>query len=159
MCIRDRGRVEKLLTLMEPEEARDVRELMTYEEDTAGSMMLPDFVECSEEMTCQEVIELIRKLAPEAELVYYVYVVDQDHRLKGVLSLRDLIVSDPSTQVKDIMTTELLYYVFDNAKQDEVVEMITKYDLLAVPVLNEQEELVGIITFDDVMDLLDKGER
>ncbi len=151
-------RASRLLKLMEPEEAEDVRELLAYEEDTAGGLMSTEFVSAKKEMTCQETIELIRKLSPDAELVYYIYVLDEKERLIGVLSLRDLIVHTPTTQLQEIMVKDILY-VHEDAELDEITELIAKYDLLAVPVVTKDFVLKGIITFDDVLDLLIPKEK
>lgn len=144
---------EKLLKLMEPEEAEDVRELLEYREDTPGGLMNPDFIPCSADMTCQQAIDRIREESPEAELIYYVYITDENSILKGVVSLRDIIVNDPSTKLRDIMIDDVVF-VYDNENLDVLIDLVVKYDLLAVPVLDTDKELLGIITFDDVMEIL-----
>lgn len=146
-------RVEAILGLMEPDEAKDVRELLSYGENTAGGLMSPEFVFGPPGMTCQEAIEHIRKLSPEAELIYYFYVVDKTMRLLGVLSLRDIIVNRPDVPLNEIMSTDV-NMVKDSAEAKEVVDMVAKYDLLAVPVVDDEGVLKGIITVDDVMDRL-----
>lgn len=146
-------RADNLLKLMEPDEAEDVKELLVYEEDTAGGLMSNEFVDGRPDMTCQQTIDLIRQLSPEAELVYYIYVTDDEGHLLGVLSLRDLIVHDPETRLEDIMIEEVVY-VYDDAEMDQVIDLISKYDLLAMPVLDSDDKLKGIITFDDVMEIL-----
>ncbi len=150
-------RAQALLRLMEAEEAEDVRELLEYPQDTAGGLMSPEFVWGYRDMTCQEAIDLIRRLSPVAELVYYIYVVDEEKHLLGVLSLRDVIVSNPDTILEEIMSRDLLFVRVD-ADIRQVVELVSKYDLLAVPVLDSDDVIKGIITFDDVIDLLLPGE-
>jgi len=144
-------RAEALLGLMDLEDAEDVKELLIYEEDTAGGFMNNEFVSAPLYKTCSDTIDLIRKLSPETELVYYIYVVEDDEKLIGVLSLRDLIVADPSTMLKDIMHTTIISVPL-NANIEQVTELIEKYDLLAVPVVDEKFRIKGIVTVDDVME-------
>jgi magnesium transporter len=115
--------------------------------------MSTDFVAGAPEQTCQEIIDLIRQISPEVEQAYYVYVVNEKEKLIGVFSLKELIVNPPETKLKDIMDTDL-FFIRDDAHVKEAVELVAKYDLLAVPVLDRDGELKGIVTFDDVMDLL-----
>src|SRR5579862_2515127 len=135
---------------MEPEEARDVKELMSYDEDTAGGLMTTELVAISADLTCDQTINRLRELAPKAETIYYVYVVDSEHRLVGVLSLRDLVIAPPETHVSDIMVQNVIHvYVEDHA--NEVAQTIGRYNLLAAPVVSEDEKLLGIITVDDTL--------
>ncbi|MFP4497161.1 MAG: magnesium transporter [Vulcanimicrobiota bacterium] len=151
-------RANELLGLMEPDEAEDVKELLTYKEDTAGGYMSTEYISISPHKTCQEAIEHIRMMSPKTELVYYVYVVDSDETLLGIISIRDLIINEPTVRISDIMVTEI---IFIEAEEDinKVVELIAKYDLLAVPVVDKSMELKGIVTFDDVMDILIPPEK
>jgi CBS domain-containing protein len=149
---------EDLLEQMEPEEAEDVKELLAYHERTAGGLMTTEFIAITARMTCKETIKHLRKLSPKAETIYYVYVVDDDHRLAGVISLRDLIVSAPSTPIGDIMVQHIRsVHTGDNI--DEIARVINKYNLLALPVVDETEKLVGIVMVDDVMDQLVGPEK
>lgn len=151
-------RSDELLKQMEPEEARDVKELMAYDEDSAGGLMTTELVSISADLTCDETIQRLRELAPKAETVYYVYVVDAEERLVGVLSLRDLVIARPSTRVSEIMVRNVIHvYVEDHA--DEVAQILGRYNLLAVPVVSEDERLVGIITVDDTLERLLPPER
>lgn len=146
-------RAKSILNLMDAEDAEEVKELLIYEEDTAGGLMSNEFVPAKPELTCTQTIELIRQLEPETELVYYVYIVEENERLLGVISLRDLIVADPEARLKDIMVTDFVS-VPTNADLKEVTELIAKYDLLAIPVVDEKLIIKGIVTVDDVMDEL-----
>lgn len=148
-------RAEALLKLMDAEDARDVKELMVYGEDTAGGFMNTEFVWANPEMTCVETLDLIRRLSPEAEIVYYIYVVDDADKLLGVLSLRDIIVADPGTVLNDIMHTEI-FCVGTGAGINDIAEMMVKYDLLAVPVV-DNSIIKGIVTVDDVMEEIFDG--
>ncbi|MDE2126290.1 MAG: magnesium transporter [Armatimonadetes bacterium] len=148
----------EILDQMEPDDAKDLQELMAYDEDTAGGLMTTELVSIREELTCEETIDKLRKLAPRAETIYYVYVVDEEDRLVGVLSLRDLVISPPSTPVRQIMVRNVLHvYLEDHANQ--VAQVIGRYNLLAVPVVSDDEKLVGIITVDDTMERLLPPER
>lgn len=143
----------ELLGLMAREEARDVRELMEYPKNTAGALMTTEFIAFQADMTAEESINKLRELAPSAETIYYLYVVDEKGVLKGVLSLRDLIVAPPQANLASIMRTKVI-----NVKHydhyNTVRETVIKYNLLAVPVVNEDGTLLGIITIDDVMDIV-----
>jgi len=144
---------EGLLKLMEEDDAEDVRELMQYEDDTAGALMTTEFIAFTANLTPEEVINQLRKLAPEAETIYYLYVIDQDEHLQGVLSLRELIVASPSATLRELMHTKLVTVQPDDDHQ-RVAEVINKYGLLAVPVVNEQGIILGIVTVDDILDIL-----
>lgn len=146
------------LEQMEPEEAEAINRLLAYDDDTAGGLMTPEYVAIPAGLTCEETIERLRELAPRAEMIYYVYSVDEDERLVGVLSLRDLVVSPPSTPIQNIMVHNVIrVYVDDHA--DEVAQVIGRYNLLAVPVVDEEERLLGIITVDDTLERLLPTER
>ncbi|VBB05344.1 Hypothetical protein LUCI_0553 [Lucifera butyrica] len=144
---------EGLLKLMEADDAEEVRELMQYEEGTAGSLMTTEFIAFSTRLTAEEVINQLRELAPSAETIYYLYVTDDEEHLQGVLSLRELIVARPQTILQDIMHTKIVSVNHDDDYQ-RVADVINKYGLLAVPVVDEQQELLGIVTVDDVLDIL-----
>jgi len=144
---------EGLLKLMEEDDAEEMRELMQYEEGTAGALMTTEFIAFSAELTTDEVINQLRKLAPEAETIYYLYVIDQDEHLQGVLSLRELIVASPEATLRELMHKKLLA-VHPEDDHQRVAEVINKYGLLAVPVLDEEGIILGIVTVDDILDIL-----
>jgi magnesium transporter len=150
---------EEILGLMEKEEAEEVQELMEYDEDTAGGIMTTEFVAVPATLTAAETIDRLRELEPNAETIYYVYVTDEDDRLVGVLSLRDLIVAKPDRCIADFMYDEPVA-VRTDASQEEVTELVARYNLLAVPVVDEHGILEGIVTVDDAIDtLLPQGGR
>jgi len=150
---------EEILGLMEKDEAEEVQELMEYDEDTAGGIMTTEFVAVPRTLTAAETIDRLRELEPNAETIYYVYVTDADDRLVGVLSLRDLIVAKPNRPIGDFMYDEPVA-VRTDASQEEVTELVARYNLLAVPVVDEAGRLEGIVTVDDAMDtLLPQGSR
>jgi Mg/Co/Ni transporter MgtE len=144
-------RMERLLSRMEAEDAADVQELLSYAPDSAGGIMTTEFIGLPNTLTAQQTIDRLRELEPDAETIYYLYVVDEGERLTGVLSLRDLIVSPPARPIVDFMKTQCMKVEIDDSV-DDVRDVITKYDLLAVPVVDGEGVLRGIITVDDVID-------
>jgi magnesium transporter len=147
----DQDTRDEILSLMEKDEVEDVRELLGYPEDSAGGIMTTEFIAVAEHLTAAEAIDRLRELEPDAETIYYVYVTDDDGRLVGVLSLRDLIVAAPGVTIGSVMIREpVAVYVL--AGQEEVAEVVAHYNLLAVPVVDDQERLMGIVTVDDAID-------
>ena len=144
-------RREQLIAAMEADEAEDVEELLHYEEDTAGGLMTTEFVAIPVSLTAAQTIDRLRDLEPDAESIYYVYVVDDDEKLLGVLSLRDLIVAKPDTRIADIMIKRVVAVPLD-ARPEDVAAVIAKYNLLAVPVVDDDDRIQGIVTIDDAMD-------
>jgi magnesium transporter len=149
----------RLLKLFGREEAGELRELLEYPDDTAGGLMTTDYFSVSPEATVAETIEQLRQVSPEVETIYYVYVVSQEGLLEGVLSLRELIVSQPDKRVGDLLAGDAIT-VSPRQDQEEVAEVISKYDLLAVPVVDDRKRMLGIVTVDDVMDVFgDEAEE
>jgi len=142
---------EAMLQEMEPEEREDVRELLAYDEDTAGGLMTNDYLEIRQEMSAEQVIEVLRREVPDTETIYYLYVTDDDGHLAGILSLRALIVAQPGTAVADIMQKRTVSVFVDDPK-GKVAEIIGKYNYLALPVVDHEGVLQGIVTVDDVLD-------
>jgi CBS domain-containing protein len=142
---------DEILGRMERTEAEEVQELLGYPEDTAGGIMTTAYIAVGAHLTAAGAIDLLRELEPDAETIYYVYVTDDDDRLVGVLSLRDLIVAPPNTPIAEVMIDEPVA-VGAYAGQDEVAEVVAHYNLLAVPVVNDDRRLVGIVTIDDAID-------
>lgn len=146
----DEARAE-ILALMEKDEAEEVRELLGYPEDSAGGIMTTEYVAVPETLTAAQTIDRLREIEPNAETIYYVYVTDDDERLVGVLSLRDLIVAQPATRISSVMIREPVA-VGVLADQEEVAQVVARYNLLAVPVVDGEGRLAGIVTVDDAMD-------
>ena len=146
----DRSR-DEILALMEHDEAEEVRDLLAFPEDSAGGLMTTEFVAVPATLTTAETIDRLRELEPDAETIYYVYVLDGDGRLVGVLSLRDLIVARPETRIADVMIDEPVA-VRALEPAESVAETIAHYNLLAVPVVDDERRLVGIVTVDDAID-------
>jgi len=140
----------QILSKMDAEDAEDVRELMAYEEDVAGSLMTTEFPVFSAYKTAAETIEYLRELAPEAETIYYIYVVDEKSVLQGVCSLRELIVAKQDVKLSEFIHTRIIS-VQDTDKRQEVYDTILKYNLIAVPVVDSEGVMLGIITVDDVL--------
>jgi magnesium transporter len=142
---------QEILALMERDEADEVQELLGYPEDVAGGLMTTEYIALPETLTAAEAIDRLRELEPDAETIYYLYVTDDEERLVGVLSLRDLIVSPPDQPVGRFMHREPIA-VDAFAPQEEVAEVVAHYNLLAVPVVSETGRLEGIVTVDDAID-------
>lgn len=146
-------RREQLLGKMQHDEAEDIGELLAYEDDTAGGLMTTEFVSVPGGSTAAEAIERLRELQPDLESVYYIYVVSPDEHLTGVITLRNLVLAAPETTAIQLMNERILTVRVDTSAK-EVAAIIAKYNLLAVPVLNEDDELQGIVTIDDAMDAI-----
>ncbi|ACV62595.1 MgtE intracellular region [Desulfofarcimen acetoxidans DSM 771] len=144
---------DELLKLMEPEEAEDVRELMNYPDDTAGALMTTEYISMPAAITSREAIEKLREEAPVVETIYYIYIIDQANKLLGVVSLRQLIIAKPETELNSIMEKRFIK-VLDSDTHQEVLNAVSKYDLIAVPVTDEENHMLGIVTVDDVIDTL-----
>jgi Mg/Co/Ni transporter MgtE len=138
---------------MESEDAEEVRELLTYEDNSAGGIMTNDLVTVPPTVTAELAIGLVRQQAAAMDNVYYVYVVDEGERLLGVLSLRELIVADPKTPIGRVMHRELIRGRVDDS-DEEVARMIAKYNLLSLPIVDDLGRLQGIVTVDDAMDVI-----
>ena len=141
-----------LLKRMKKEGSDEVEDLMRFADDTAGGIMNPDFIALNQEITAREAIERIQKEFVDVEMPFYLYVVDEYSKLVGVCSLRQLVVVKPHTPLKAFMTTDVLS-VQTHMDQEEVAKLVARYDILAVPVVDDTNRLVGIVTVDDVIDI------
>ena len=148
----DEEDAEQVLGLMEAEEAQEVQGLMAHEEDTGGGIMTPDLILAHEGSTVSEVIDALRKEAEDAE-IFELYVVDEEDRLLGVVSLHRLVTARPQTRMADLMDREVIT-VAPETDQEEIAQLFSRYDLLAAPVVDAEGKLVGQITVDDVMDVI-----
>ncbi len=151
----DEEEAERLLNLMPAEESRPIRELLRYEEHSAGGIMTTEVLALPASLTVNETLARLRSQNNSLEMVYYLYVIDEQHHLVGVVSLRQLVTSDPATRLEAIMDSDVIR-VHVNDDQEEVARIIAKYDLLGVPVVDEDERLVGLVTVDDIIDVLDE---
>src|SRR5699024_5553484 len=130
-------------------------QLLHYEEKTAGSIMTTEYVVIQKDMTVKEAMKHLRKEAPAAETIYYLYVVDAFKKLVGVLSLRDLIIAEGNLLIEDVMS-ERVVSVPVGEDQEDIAQMMRDYDFLALPVLDFQNHLLWIITVDDIMDVMEE---
>ncbi len=149
----DTDKQEEILDLMEPEEAQDVRELLAHPEETAGGLMTTEYLWVPPGLTVAQTFEHIRKAAEGAELVYYIYVLDPQEHLVGVVSLRELIKAQPGTPIKEIARDDIVTVNLQTARE-EVATTIARYDFVAVPVVDAEGRMQGIVTVDDVIDVL-----
>jgi CBS domain-containing protein len=144
-------RSEDLLDLMEDDDAEDVRKLLAYNEDTAGGLMTTEYAAVSPNITAAEAIEELRAMKDEVEQLFYVYVLGEQNHLEGVFSLSDLVLADPNTPVQEFMHNRVVT-VLPDENQDELAHQVAKYNLLALPVVDENGNLLGIVTADDALD-------
>ena len=148
----DESERSRILSLFEDEAVDDITDLLTYESDTAGGLMTTEFVVVPVFVNAEKAIEIIRMYAPDAETIYYVYVIDGLNHLVGILSLRELIIAGPETNVGDIMRQNVTS-VNVRDDQEEVADIMSRYGLLALPVVDDEEHILGIITVDDIVDV------
>jgi magnesium transporter len=144
-------RSQELLSLMVREEAEDVRKLLAHPEDSAGRIMTTEFVAISPDLTAEQVICALREMTEEAETVFYIYVTDSEDHLLGVFSLRELVLARPQTPVTEFMHRRVVSVKLLDS-QDQVAQIVAKYNLLAVPVVDNEGRLQGIVTADDALD-------
>jgi magnesium transporter len=147
--------VRRLVEQLSPKERQATALLLGYEADTAGRIMTPEYISLKETLTVSETLERIRSLAKVTETIYYLYVTDASRSLKGIVSLRDLVTSQPPQTLDEIMARDVVC-VHTDTDQEDVARLIQRYDFLAVPVVDREQRLVGIVTVDDVIDILEK---
>ncbi|NBJ70914.1 MULTISPECIES: magnesium transporter [Clostridia] len=151
----DKDHIASFLTIMDPSAADEIKQLLHYEEKTAGSIMTTEYIATYKTNTAKQTMQQLKEQAPDAETIYYLYVLDEDKRLVGVLSLRDLIVAQEDTRIEAIMM-EKVVAVSVGKDQEEIAQMMRDYDFLALPVVDFQDHLLGIITVDDIMDVMEE---
>jgi CBS domain-containing protein len=151
----DDEKAQELFDLMEPEEKADVAELMGFEHDTAGGLMTTEFVVFPRGLTVGEAIVRLREMAETPNMIYYLYVVESEGswRIRGLISLRSLILADPTLKLEDVMRTEFRF-VHPSEPAESVAQTISEYNLLALPVIDDEGDIAGIVTVDDAMELL-----
>lgn len=145
-------RAQEILPLMKAKESQEVVNLMAYPKGTAGSIMTTEFLALPEDATAKEAIERLQQ-DTKAETVFYIYVTDQQGKLTGVVSLRELLVVAPTTPLKSMLTRDVISVTVDT-DQEEVARQVANYNLLAIPVVSDDDRLVGIITVDDIVDVI-----
>ncbi len=149
----DEDRVDEILRRLAHAEREDIRRLASYEPGTAGAVMTTDYATLPPDLTVREALDRLRHEAPDRETIYYSYVVDSSRRLRGLISLKRLLLSRPRTRIDEIMTRDLVVARVDE-DQESVAKKIEEYDLIAIPVVDASDMLVGIVTHDDAMDIL-----
>jgi magnesium transporter len=145
-------RRESFMPALAQVEREDIRRLAAYPEKTVGAVMTSDYATLHPELTARDAIDELRRIAPDTETIYQAYVIDQDRRLIGTVSLRELILAAPDARIGDLMQTDPVFARAD-APREEAARLVAKYDLLALPVINGGDMLVGIVTYDDAMDV------
>jgi len=143
-------KAQELLDLMDQEDAEDIQELLEHEEDSAGGLMTPDYLRIAPESTVGQALTLLKQTADEVETIYYGYVVNADDRLEGVVSLKELLLNDPDAHISEVME-ENIKFVRVDAEPEEMLETLAKYDLIAVPVFDSEDNMAGIVTVDDIL--------
>ncbi|HBG0666395.1 magnesium transporter [Clostridioides difficile] len=146
---------EHIINFLNQENADYVKELLFYDEDSAGGTMTTGYISINKDMTALEAIDHMREEAEEAETIYYIYVVDDEEKLVGVLSLRELIIARDANIVEDLMSENIIS-VYVDEDREEAVRLVSKYNLIAIPVVDRQEKLKGIITVDDIIDVMEE---
>jgi magnesium transporter len=144
---------EEILSIMQDEHSEEIEQLLRYDEDTAGGIMSTEIFSLNENLTVREAIEELQKSAENVEMVFYIYVTNEHKHLVGVLSLRQLLTVPPHTRLKEIMTSDVIS-VRTDMDQEEVAHLVAKYNILAIPVVDETNKLMGIITVDDIIDVM-----
>lgn len=147
--------VRRLLSQLSPKERQATAILLGYGEDTAGRIMTPEYISLKETLTVSQTLEHIRSLANASEVVYYLYVTGSSRQLTGIVSLRDLVLAAPDTSLVEIMTRDVVF-VHTDTDQEEVARTIQRYDLVALPVVDSEDRLVGVVTVDDVIDIIER---
>ncbi len=146
---------DALLPLLPTEDRRDIQRLRQYPEDTAGAVMTTEFARLSETMTAREALEAVGRQAEELETIYYLYVIDEEDRLQGVVSARQLVsaMGKPDVPMRDLVERDVISS-FVEEDQEEVAKKVARFDLLAIPVVDHENHMLGIVTHDDVIDVL-----
>lgn len=151
----DKDHVDALMPLIAQAERIDIRKQLEYPEGSAGALMTTEYASLPEDLTVRDALDRLRTMAPNSEIIYYIYIVDEQRRLDGLLSLRELILARPTARVADLMQRDVVSVrVTDDG--EFAAQEIARFDFIALPVVDDQNRLVGIITHDDVIDILQK---
>jgi flagellar motility protein MotE (MotC chaperone)/CBS domain-containing protein/sporulation protein YlmC with PRC-barrel domain len=147
----DEEMAEKLLMNLETEDEEKVRDLMKYEEESVGSIMNTDFVSFNLNITTSETLELLKEIQPEDKVSHYIYITDQNERLQGVVSLTEIVFCNGNMKLKEIMEKEVIR-LSDDEKLDTAIRKFVKYDLIAIPVIDSEEKLQGVVIINDIIE-------
>ena len=153
-----KNKAEELLSIMDKETSDEVREIMKYPDNSAGSFMSTDYITFNEELTVEETITELRRLKPDSDTIYYLYVVDKEDRLMATISLRILLFPEPDIKLEEIMGRDPIF-IYDYDRINSVADIISKYNLLALPVVDKDMKIMGIVVIDDVIHNLIKSRR
>ena len=147
--------VKRILRNVSEAERNLINHFLKYPDNSAGSLMTIEFVDLKKEMTVRDALEKIRRIGRDREIVYTCYVTDAWRRLEGIVSLKELVLASPDVKVEDIMTTDVIYVnTYDD--QEDIADIFKKYGFLAMPVVDQEKRLVGIITIDDIVDVIEQ---
>ena len=146
---------KRLISLLTPEDRKVTHMLLGYESETAGRIMTPEFISLKATMTSAEALEKVRRIAQDVETIYTLYVTDDAKKLEGTLSLRTLLIAKPEEQISEIMHDTVIK-VSTNTSDHEVAKVLKDFDILAVPVVDKENRIVGIVTIDDAMDIMEE---
>ncbi|QDT99429.1 magnesium transporter [Gimesia aquarii] len=149
----DEERVEELLPLIAQAERSDIRKLLSYPEDSAGAIMTTEYASLPENISVAQALEKLRLQAPDSEIISYIYIVDESRRLQGIVSLRELIFARPTRPLAELTNRDVISVRVDD-DQEFVAQQMAKYDFVAIPVVDHQNQLVGIVTHDDAIDIM-----
>ena len=147
--------VKRILKQSDPNTRRAINELLKYPKDSAGSLMTPEFIDLKRDMTVEDAFKHIRKTGLDKETVYTCYVIDKNRKLQGIVTVKDLLLADSDEKIGDIMETNVIYAGTLDDKED-VARLFNKYDFVVVPVVDKENRLVGIVTFDDAIDVIEE---
>ena len=151
----DPEKARLILAKMDIADAIDVKELLRHREDTAGGLMTTEYASIFEDFTVKEAFDHLRLIATDIEIIYYMYIIDPEEKLKGVVSIRDLLAANPQAKVSEVMDDDLVV-VYPETEQEEVANLMNKYDYMAIPVVNYDRQIVGVVTIDDIMDVMEE---
>ena len=146
---------EEVLAVLDHDDKEEVEDLMAYGDDTAGGIMLPEFVALPAETTAEEALIALREKSDDVEMANYIYVTNADNQLAGVLSLRKLVTAPPHKRIRDFMESDVIA-VTPETDQEQVARLVSDYGLLAVPVVDQDQHLLGLVTIDDVIGVLEE---
>ncbi len=144
---------EEILLMMDPKESKELRELLEYPENTAGGIMTTEYATVTGNMTTSEVMKKLKKVANDVETLYYIYVLSNNDNLEGVITIRELLLNDDDTIVSEYMNKDIIS-VDINEQEEEVAKMVAKYNLIAIPVVDRNNIMKGIVTVDDAIDIV-----
>ncbi|MBE6071540.1 MAG: CBS domain-containing protein [Clostridium butyricum] len=142
---------EKILLNLEREDAEEVKELLNYEDETVGSIMSKEFISVNLDITVGETIDILKEMKPDEEVMYYIYITDKNEKIQGVVPIRDLIINDINSKIREIMDDTVSHVRFDD-EIHEVIEIAAKYHLNSVPVVDQDEKLIGIVIIHDLIE-------